>query len=414
MKKDQIKKCRGAAAAVLLLFLCFGLVACTQAGENQKMSPDHVSAGDAVVSEAPPEVSLSDLTLEIGKGLTYQLKAGGGETVTFASSDESIALVDESGTVTGVSVGECDITARNEYGNDAVCRVAVKKVCYLTFDDGPNENTEAILASLKENGAKATFFVVSSKYLPLTKNMQEQGCVVGMHTYSHTYTICYHTEFSYYRGLEALSEIVEKHTGTRPYLIRFPGGTHNTVSDPLVMRRVLNGAYDLGYRPFDWTASAGDTSLKHASANYSFEQIKKSCTEDEEIVLMHEKGFNAVALKKIIPYLRENGYIFETLDKYPGKPYTALPRYSRSKADVPSQSVRITHKEFTIKVDGNFTLTARMTPDNSTDYVRWESADPSIAVVKADGTVIGVSKGTVEIYAITTSGQRGVCKMTVK
>ena len=410
MKKERIKKYVGAAAIVLL---CLGLAACAKFGGNAN-TPDTVSAGDAVVSKVPPAVSLSDLTREIGKGHSYPLKASGGEKITFSSSDESIATVDENGMMAGVSVGECDITARNEYGNEAVCHVAVRKVCYLTFDDGPNENTESILAALKENDAKATFFVVSSKYLPLTKNMQEQGCVVGMHTYSHDYKICYYSEFAYYCGLDSLSDIVEKYTGTQPDLIRFPGGTHNTVSDPLVMRRVLNGAYDLGYRPFDWTATAGDTSLAHASADFSFAQVKKTCTEDEEIVLMHEKSFNAAALKKIIPYLRENGYIFETLDKYPEQSYTAIPRYSRTNADIPSRSVRITHKEYTINVDGYFTLTARMDPAASTDYVRWESADPSIATVNPDGTVIGVSKGTVEIYAITTSGQRAASKITVK
>ena len=410
MKKVRLKKIGKAVAAVAALLICLGLAACAKSGKSPHMTEGDVSATDKM----PSEVSLSDLTKEIGKGLSYPLKASGGGKITFSSSDESIASVDEDGLMIGVSVGECDITARNEYGNQAVCHVAVKKVCYLTFDDGPNEFTESILAVLKENDAKATFFVVGSKYLHLTKNMQDQGCVVGLHTDSHTYSICYATDYSYYRGLESLSEKVEQYTGTQPSLIRFPGGTHNAVSDPLLMRRVLNGAYDLGYRPFDWTATAGDTSLAHASAGFSFEQVKKSCTEEEEIVLMHEKGFNAAALKKIIPYLRENGYIFDTLDHYPELSYTATPRYSRSKADVPSRSVRITHEEFSIKVGSYFMLTARMNPGNSTDYVRWESADPSIAVVKADGTVIGMSKGTVEIYAITTSGHRGVCTMTVK
>ena len=35
------------------------------------------------------------------------------------------------------------------------------KVCYLTFDDGPNvQNTTKILDTLKKNNAKATFFVI--------------------------------------------------------------------------------------------------------------------------------------------------------------------------------------------------------------------------------------------------------------
>ena len=34
-----------------------------------------------------------------------------------------------------------------------------EKVVYLTFDDGPSENTQAILDILNQYGAKATFFI---------------------------------------------------------------------------------------------------------------------------------------------------------------------------------------------------------------------------------------------------------------
>ena len=34
-----------------------------------------------------------------------------------------------------------------------------KKIVYLTFDDGPSENTDAILSILKQNHIHATFFV---------------------------------------------------------------------------------------------------------------------------------------------------------------------------------------------------------------------------------------------------------------
>ena len=37
-----------------------------------------------------------------------------------------------------------------------------EKVVYLTFDDGPSENTGKILDILKEKNAKATFFVTGN------------------------------------------------------------------------------------------------------------------------------------------------------------------------------------------------------------------------------------------------------------
>ncbi len=399
-------------AAVLILTMRVAFVFV----EKRLNSIRTVSSADVTATDVPKQtvtVSFQDETVEIGKGLSCQLKATGGERIVYRTSDEAVATVDEKGMITGAGVGECSITAENEEGSSAVCKVTVKKTCYLTVDDGPTENTEAILKVLKENHVRATFFVVHSPQLYLTKNMQDQGCVVGLHSYSHIFVKCYATDYSYFYGLDLLSDAVEQYTGTRPNLIRFPGGTHNTRCNLLRMRRILNGAYDFGYRPFDWTSTTADTSKK-ASAKYSFDNVKKSCVRDEEIILMHDRDFNVEALKKIIPYLRKQGYIFETLDHYPRDSFTGKPRYSRQHADSPATAVKITHEYFSIYKGSSFVLVAKMTPIDSTDYVRWESSDPSIAEVKSSGCVYGISKGTVDIYAITSSGQRGVCHLTVK
>lgn len=392
--------------AITTLLVCLTAVSCGSQSHT-------VSPSDAVSSHVPVQVSLSDLSMEIGKGITTRLTANGGDDIQWLSSDESVATVAPDGTVTGEGVGTCTVSARNEDGNSAECVVTVKKTCYLTFDDGPNENTPALLAVLKENDVRATFFVVSSYYLEYTKDMQAQGCVVGLHTYSHDYQSCYRSTTSYYYGLERMARRVEAITGTRPNLIRFPGGTHNAVSKPLIMQRVANGAKDLGYRAFDWTATAGDTSEKKASADFSVYCVKRDCTKDVEILLMHEKGFNIQALKTIIPYLREQGYVFETLDKYPEDSFTFPTRYSRKNPQIPSTSVEIGLASANLAVGKSITLTAHMTPGNSTDYPRWECADPTIADVMPDGTVTGLAPGQTDIYAITSSGQRAVCQVTV-
>ena len=59
----------------------------------------------------------------------------------------------------------------------------------LTFDDGPDPRyTEKLLDGLKERDVKATFFVTGinvSKYPEIIKRMQEEGHLIGNHTYHH-------------------------------------------------------------------------------------------------------------------------------------------------------------------------------------------------------------------------------------
>ena len=330
MKSVSVKKKNGKKilyAGILVLLIIIFVVVDIKILKSGKEADDAVTPSATDDAPAPVGVSLSDKSLEIGMALTGQLTASGGERIVYRSSDESVASVDQNGLVTGVSVGSCAITAENEFGSSDSCEVTVKKVCYLTIDDGPTTNTERILAVLKKHGVRATFFVVSSPQLYLTKNMEEQGCVVGLHTYSHRFYICYATQFTYFYGLDMLADEVEQYIGKRPKLIRFPGGTATTRCKLIWMRRNLNGAFDQGYTVYDWTAAAGDTSKK-ASAEFSFKNVKESCTEDEEILLIHDLPFTPDALGKIIPYLKKQGYIFETLDLYPHGSKTQVPAYS--------------------------------------------------------------------------------------
>ncbi len=60
---------------------------------------------------------------------------------------------------------------------------------YVTFDDGPSpENTSKILTTLKDNGVKATFFMVGQemeKYPDIVTTVLSEGHSIGYHSYSH-------------------------------------------------------------------------------------------------------------------------------------------------------------------------------------------------------------------------------------
>lgn len=370
-----------------------------------------VSPSDAdVISPTDlDDFAISSKQEDVGKNLTVQLTANR-ENVTWKSSNKKIATVDQDGNVKGIKVGTCIVSAEDEKGNICECKINVKKVCYLTFDDGPNQYTTKILNVLKKHDATATFFVVYNKnYLDVVKKIDDQGSLVAMHTYSHTYKSCYKSYYSYYQGLEMLSAQIKKRIGKEPNIIRFPGGSNNSVSDSLTMRRIISGSGDFGYKVFDWTASSGDASGTPSAAK-SIKEVKKTCKDDIEVVLFHDKSFNASALETILPYLKNQGYIFETLDKCPEQ-YTFKPRYNKTAS---AKSVAIKGESVSVYQGKTVQLTATMQPSNSTDYIRWSSSDTSVAQVGIDGTVKGIKKGVAEIKATTSSGKTDTCVVKVK
>ena len=397
-------------SVVSLVFLLCAAVSCS--GGEKNPSPS-VSETDAPVSSVQPvDVSLSDTGMELGFGITRQLTAVGGEQIKWQSSDDGIASVDDQGNVKGMEPGECVISASNEFGRTAECRVTVKKTCYLTIDDGPRDFVGKLLDTLKENDVKVTFFLIDSRNIPIVKRMKEDGHVLGLHTRINSTKYCYSNPYHYYTDLDILNDHIEAYTGTRSVLLRFPGGTGNARSNALTMRRIVNGADDLGYRVFDWTVSAADTAID-ASHQKACNIIFSNCVHNQEIILMHDLVFTPEVIKTIVPVLRERGYVFETLDHYPEQSYCVGCRYSHYNEDVPAESLLMKTETAEIMVDEKKDLTVSLIPSNSTDFVTWRSSDESIVKVDKGGKITGISVGESVITARSTSGKTAECRVTV-
>lgn len=188
------------------------------------------------------------------------------------------------------------------------------KIVYLTFDDGPNSYTKNILNVLNKYNVKATFFITNQfyGYQSLIHDMYEYGHSVGIHTYSHQYRNIYSSEEAYFNDLNKMNEIIFKQTGSYSQLLRFPGGSSNTISSSNkgIMSKLSKLVTDEGYTYFDWNIDSGDTSTINAEviANNVINGIKKYNTS---IVLMHDtKYVNKEALEKILYYGLTNGYTF--------------------------------------------------------------------------------------------------------
>ncbi len=195
-----------------------------------------------------------------------------------------------------------------------------RRVCYLTFDDGPSDKTLEILDILGKYRVKATFFVIESGNIEYVKKIYEAGHTIGLHTASHDYSVIYSGEEMFYRDITELSDKIYELIGVRPTLLRFPGGSSNTVSRNYcrgIMTRLVKTVGGRGYSYFDWNISSGDAENPTPSYTYIRNRVLTSAAEkNSACVLMHDsadKASTVQALPEIIEGMLRMGYSIEPL-----------------------------------------------------------------------------------------------------
>lgn len=192
-----------------------------------------------------------------------------------------------------------------------------KGIVYLTFDDGPNEGTtNIILDVLKSEGVPATFFVTCNGPDYLIKRMQEEGHTVALHTASHNYNYVYASVSNYFSDLNKISNRVERITGIKSMIIRFPGGSSNTISKrikPGIMTTLTSEVKAKGYHYFDWNVDSNDAAGANTNSIYN-NVINNVSPTRENVILMHDvKSTTTGAIKNIIRTLKNNGYTFRAI-----------------------------------------------------------------------------------------------------
>ena len=189
---------------------------------------------------------------------------------------------------------------------------------YLTFDDGPSIYTDELLDILKKYNVKATFFVTSNGSDSTILREYNEGHTIGLHTNSHDYSYVYSSVDNYFNDLYAIQERVKNITGETSNLIRFPGGSSNTISTNYdngigIMSILTEEVERKGFYYFDWNVVSGDAGEVSTSDEVYYNVINH-LTGGYSIVLQHDiKKFSIDAVERIIQYGINNGYSFKTL-----------------------------------------------------------------------------------------------------
>lgn len=301
----------------------------------------NISVNYNVIDKVAPKMKLKgDKALTIYIGEKYVDK---GVTVTDNVDGDISKKVVVDGTVNTKKEGKTEIvyTIIDSSGNKSTIKrvVTVKKrpangpsysgggsnmscgeagVIYLTFDDGPNGlYTPVILDALKKHGVKATFFVTMAGPDSMIKREFNEGHAVALHTASHDYAKVYSSSKGYWADLNKVSARVEKLTGKKSMLLRFPGGVSNTISRRYkigIMSQVAKEVEDKGYTYFDWNISSGDAGGT-TDPNVEYQNVVNALSKSRgNVVLMHDiKKHTSEAIDRIIKYGLDNGYTFKVL-----------------------------------------------------------------------------------------------------
>lgn len=199
-----------------------------------------------------------------------------------------------------------------------------EKEVYLTFDDDPSKYTEEILDILNEYCVNATFFVIADgnndKYLPILTRLVSEGNEIGLHSCTHDYSKIYTGDNSFWEDIDMLKEKLEPYGCADSKLLRFPGGSSNTVSRKYggsgIMYTLEKEAAEKGYTVVDWNVCSDDAAGRKLSANEVYNHTIEDVGKHTQcIVLMHDTkatGTTVDALPAIIEWFKNAGFTFKT------------------------------------------------------------------------------------------------------
>ncbi len=196
-----------------------------------------------------------------------------------------------------------------------------EKYIYLTFDDGPSYSiTHKLLDILKEEDVKATFFIINHNddLNYLIKRQYDEGHAIGIHSYSHVYKVIYNSLEDYFKDFNLIQNKIYNITGYKSNIVRFPGGTSNTISRNYskgIMTKLTKELENRNLYYFDWNISSGDATGR-ISKNRVYKNVINNLRYTHNVILMHdfENNYSTLnAIKDIIKYGKENGFTFKTL-----------------------------------------------------------------------------------------------------
>ena len=183
---------------------------------------------------------------------------------------------------------------------------AGQKVLYLTFDDGPGDETVEILDVLSEHDAKAVFFALGQELAQRTslgRRIVAEGHALANHTWSHENLVGLDPSVrdeELGQTAKLLAQLGSDSTCVRPPY----GASDDDVAADLEARGMPQVLWNVD--PEDWTRPGVDV-ITH----------RLLTARSGDVILLHDGGSDrsqtVAALREALPRLTAAGFTFDTV-----------------------------------------------------------------------------------------------------
>jgi len=417
------------------------------------------------------QISVTPATAMLGLGDELQLflettPAEHEDALSWESSNEDVAMVDDNGVVTAIASGKVQITVKSESGLEAFCDMTVgvpadavrfhafetTNLCigktmqisaeaYCTDESEPltaavtyeiveGQNCATIDANGELKGVQAGVVTIRATSVMRTDVYEESSVVICAPITKISVTPS--TATMIYGETLALDTVITP--ATSEDLIYWSSANEDIAT---VNKFGLVTAHRAGKVKITATSGSGKsaycTVTIGAPADAVDFTVKTTSLAVGKTLTLTAKAYREDGTKPIstaVTYEIVEGESFATLDakgKLKGLETgevivraTALNGTEEAYDEivinvcVPVTKVTLSQKTATMVTDGELQLTATATPNNHSDTITWSSANEDIATVDESGLVTAHRAGKVKITATSGSGKSAYCTVTVK
>lgn len=335
-------------------------------------------------------ISLSKTSLDLNVGKQEGLKVTidpidttDSKNISWASSDNTVAIVNATGKVTAKGPGTTVITAQAENGVKAQCTVTVKSP----------------ITSIKLNQSRLTMDLKSeSVQLRATLNPANTTDDKTLTWTSSNEGVATVDENGY---VTAVSE------GYATITVKTINGLKTTCS-VIVVKSTSTPITSVVLDKEQESLVEGDKVTLHATINPS------DTTDDKTLTwTSSNEGVATVDADGVVTAV-SSGEADITVKTSNGK--TDSCHITVTRKEIPIENVTLDQENIEIVEGSNAILNATINPENTTQdkTLTWSSENPEIATVNNKGVVTGISSGTTTITVETSNGKTDSCTVTVE
>ncbi|MGX8850249.1 leucine-rich repeat protein [Amedibacillus sp. YH-ame10] len=304
-------------------------------------------------------------------------------SLTWVSSNERVAIVNQHGEVTTLAPGTATITVKTINNKKAECKVTVTKPVV----DIP---ITSIVLDKKE------------AELEIGDNLMLQATINPNNTTDDT-TIQWTSSNENVAQVND-GEVLAKGEGTTRITAKTSNGL-SAICDIVVKRKVIEiERLELNKQQLTLEEGLEETLIATI--------LPASATEDKTLTWTSSNPSIATVREGKVTAIKE-GTATIRVSTNNGK--EALCEVKVNKKPVPIESVTLDVTSASLKVGKTLKLTAQINPSNTTQdkTLRWTSSDEKIASVDENGNVLAHREGTVQIRVTTSNDMQATCTITI-